>query len=241
MVNEMKTEYGIVKDKDEIKKMPEEYRIAVAKIVAGHAINELRGALVFDEPAIRMAPTPKFKWLVSRNTMEEFGHHILFSRLAEDMGVEWKDKKSLSLFDYPMMNWIDFGAIKAIVDIAEVVELEDLMEATYIPLKNVAVKTFPEEMFHVGLGKDILRALLEEDPENVEKIQTAIDRLFPETLAFFGSANSRNNELFVKCGLKRRTNTEMRKSYVEKVREVMDELGLRMPRIPEKYAKEIDN
>lgn len=237
----MKTEYGIVKDKNEIANMPEEYRTAVAKILSGHAVNELRGALVFDEPAIRLASTPKFKWMVSRNTMEEFGHHILFSRLAEDIGVEWKDKKPLSLFDYPMMDWIDFGAIKAIVDIAEIIELEDLKEASYLPLRSVAIKTFPEEMFHVGLGRDILSALLEEDPENRKRIQDAINKLFPEVLAFFGSANSKNNELFTKCGLKKRTNTEMRKAYIEKVREILGQLGLAMPAIPEKYAREVGN
>lgn len=235
----METKYSIVEDKDELASMPEEYRIAVAKILVGHSVNELKGALTFDEPAIRLAPTPKFKWLVSENTMQEFGHHILFSRLAEDMGVEWKDKKPLTLFDYPMMDWMDFGAIKAIVDIAEIIELEDLKDATYIPLRNVANKTFPEEMFHVGLGKDILNELLENNTENREKIQSTIDKLFPEVLPFFGSANSKNNELFVKCGLKKRTNTEMRKAYINKIKGIMDELGLKMPPIPEKYAKEV--
>ena len=42
----------IVKTVEELKAAPEEYREAVAKLVISHAINELYGAQVFDEPAI---------------------------------------------------------------------------------------------------------------------------------------------------------------------------------------------
>ena len=50
----------VVKTVEELKDAPEEYREAVAKIVISHAINELYGAQVFDEPAIalRRRPTP---------------------------------------------------------------------------------------------------------------------------------------------------------------------------------------
>ena len=42
----------VVKTVEELKGAPEEYREAVAKLVISHAVNELYGAQVFDEPAI---------------------------------------------------------------------------------------------------------------------------------------------------------------------------------------------
>lgn len=58
------TETIIVKTVEELKDAPEEFRgEAVAKLVISHAINELYGAQVFDEPAIAYAPTPYAKWL----------------------------------------------------------------------------------------------------------------------------------------------------------------------------------
>ena len=45
----------VVKTVEELKAAPEEYREAVAKLVISHAINELYGAQVFDEPAIALA------------------------------------------------------------------------------------------------------------------------------------------------------------------------------------------
>ena len=48
----------------------EEYVTAVGKVVRSHVRNELAGATAFDEPAIRLAPTPKEKWLACRIAME---------------------------------------------------------------------------------------------------------------------------------------------------------------------------
>ena len=61
----------------------DEYRAAVEKIVISHAVNELYGAQVFDEPAIALAPTPYAKWLTCRVAMEEYHHHVRFRSLAK--------------------------------------------------------------------------------------------------------------------------------------------------------------
>ena len=49
---------------------PDEYREAIIKIVRSHAVNELYGARVFDEPAIALAPNPHAKWLICRVAMK---------------------------------------------------------------------------------------------------------------------------------------------------------------------------
>ena len=43
-----------VKTCEELTDYPEEYRNAIIKIVRSHAVNELYGARVFDEPAIAL-------------------------------------------------------------------------------------------------------------------------------------------------------------------------------------------
>ena len=52
-----------VKTCEELTNYPEEYRQAIIKIVRSHAVNELYGARVFDEPAIALAPNPYAKYL----------------------------------------------------------------------------------------------------------------------------------------------------------------------------------
>ncbi len=60
--------YPEVKTVEEYKQQPEEYQMAVRKIVRSHSINELYGARVFDEPAIAFAPWSRSRattWAVS--------------------------------------------------------------------------------------------------------------------------------------------------------------------------------
>ena len=76
-----------VENVEQWKAMPEEYKEACRKIVISHAINELYGTLVYDEPALALAPTPYAKWLTSRVVFEEYGHHYRFFELGKEMGI----------------------------------------------------------------------------------------------------------------------------------------------------------
>src|SRR5512140_3887385 len=92
-----------VKTAAERAQQPQEYQTAVKKIVISHAVNELYGAQVFDEPAIALAPTPYAKWLTCRVAMEEYHHHVRFRALAEQIGVpaekmDPRVKKPLTIF-----------------------------------------------------------------------------------------------------------------------------------------------
>ena len=59
-----------IKTAEELSRASAEYQTAIRKIVRSHAVNELYGAQVFDEPAIALAPTPYAKWLTCRVAME---------------------------------------------------------------------------------------------------------------------------------------------------------------------------
>jgi len=48
----------VVNTPAELLRQPAEYQELVKKIIVSHAINELAGATVYDEPAIAFAPTP---------------------------------------------------------------------------------------------------------------------------------------------------------------------------------------
>ena len=133
----------VVKTVEELKGCPEEYREAVSKLVISHAINELYGAQVFDEPAIAYAPTPYAKWLTCRVAMEEYGHHVRFKQLGQQMGIPEErmipgtGKKPLSIFEFPLKTWEEFVAIKLLADLAEILQVEDLLHCTFHPLRNL--------------------------------------------------------------------------------------------------------
>lgn len=230
---EIRPEVGTV---EEFHRQPEEYRLAVRKIVRSHAINELRGAQVFDEPAVALAPTPRAKWLTCRVAMEEYGHHVRFAELGEAVGIAPRDlaprdggKRPLNVFDLDMEGWPEFCVIKALGDLAEILQVEDLIHCSFHPLRNLARMTMPEERFHAQFGEDFCVDLVA-DPENRAAVQRAVDRVYPAMVPFFGAARSENNAMFRRWGLKKRTNEEMRADYARRARALVEgRMGLSLP------------
>lgn len=230
------TQIPQVETVDELKHQPEEFQEACRKIVVSHAINELHGSRVYDEPAIALAPTPYAKWLTCRVAMEEYGHHYRFFELGREMGVPEdqmipgvSDKDPLSIFSYKMNSWEEFCVIKLVGDLAEILQVEDLIQCSFHPLRNLARMTMPEERFHAQFGEDFCTDLCETE-EGRKAVQAALDRFFPMLPAFFGRPKSRNNEIYRKWGIKKRTNEEMREDYLNRARALVEgKLGLKLP------------
>jgi len=207
-----------------------EYVAAVGKVIASHVRNELTGASVFDEPAIALATTPREKWLACRIAMEEYGHHLGFQRLAGDLGlVDALSRQPLSVFEFELTTWVEFVVLKAIVDLAEVVLMDELVECSYLPLRHLARKLLPEERFHVSFGAVRTKELALQ-PAIRPEVQRAVDQLVVFTLPFFGRSSSSNNEAFRRWGIKSRTNDESRAEFIERSRAfVVGEAGLTYP------------
>ena len=227
--------YPEVKTVEAFKQQPKEYQDAVKKIVRSHAVNELYGAQVFDEPAIALAPTPYAKWLTCRVAMEEYHHHVRFKTLADEIGVraeelDTRHKRPLSLFAFPLQTWEEFCVIKMLGDLAEILQVEDLLHCSFVPLRNIARTTMPEEKFHAQFGKDFCAELVQAPARKVA-VQDAVNRFYPFGPEFFGAAGSRNNELYRKYRIKQRTNEEMRADYLRRAQAVLQSLGLETPAI----------
>jgi ring-1,2-phenylacetyl-CoA epoxidase subunit PaaA len=121
--------------------------------------------------------------------------------------------------------------IKAIADFAEILQVEDLLHCSFHPLRNLARITMPEVKFHAKFGKDFCMDLIQTG-EGRAAVQDAINRYFPITPGFFGASKSKNNEMFLRWGLKSRTNDEMRADFLARVTELVEkDFGLTLPKI----------
>jgi ring-1,2-phenylacetyl-CoA epoxidase subunit PaaA len=220
---------GTVANAAEAQALGPDYVTAVGKVVASHVRNELAGATVFDEPAIALAPGPQEKWLACRIAMEEYGHHLKFNRLSNELGLaDPLAGRALSVFDFELRTWVEFIVLKAVVDLAEVVLMEDLLQSSYLPLRNLATKLLPEERFHVSFGRARTTEAMA-DAERRPEVQRALDDLVPFTLPFFGRSVSANNEAFRRWGIKRDTNDGARALFIERARSFAADLGLGFP------------
>jgi ring-1,2-phenylacetyl-CoA epoxidase subunit PaaA len=221
---------------EELDKHPVEFKEAIVKIVRSHAVNELYGARVFDEPAISLAPTPYAKWLTCRVAMEEYGHHVRFKELGDKLNIPTgqmtpEGKNPLSIFEFPLQTWEEFCVIKLLADLAEILQVEDLWECSFLPLRNLARMTMPEEKFHAKFGEDFTTEIIKHK-DGKKRIQDAINRYYPMLPAFFGRPNSKNNAIYRKWGIKKRKNEEMLQDYLDITHKlVVDKLGLELPNI----------
>ena len=231
--------YPEIRTAGELAAQPAEYQAAVRKIVVSHAVNELYGAQVFDEPAIALAPSPYAKWLTCRVAMEEYHHHVRFKALADEIGVSGKEldpdvKKPLSIFSFPLRTWAEFCVIKLLADLGEILQVEDLLHCSFVPLRSLARITMPEEKFHAQFGKEFCAQLCA-DESGRREVQDAINRYFPYLPDFFGKTGSRNNEAFRSFGLKQRRNEEMRADFLQRAQAVVAELGLTLPEVSDEF------
>jgi ring-1,2-phenylacetyl-CoA epoxidase subunit PaaA len=227
--------YPTVKTIDEFRQQPAEYQTAVKKIVRSHALNELYGAQVFDEPAIKLAPTPYAKWLTCRVAMEEYHHHVRFKELADQIGIPAREmdsshKRPLNIFEVPLQSWEQFCVIKMLGDLAEILQVEDLLHCSFVPLRNIARTTMPEEKFHAQFGLDFCVDLVETD-EGRKRVQEAVNGFYPEAPKFFGASGSSNNEIYRKYGIKLRSNEDMRADYIARAHSTVEPLGITLPPI----------
>ncbi len=228
----------VVNTPAEMLQQPLEYQELVKKIIVSHAINELAGATVYDEPAIAFAPTPYWKWHACRIAMEEYGHHVRFAKMGAALGVPEDamipgrtEKRSLNIFDTTLGGWAEFCVLKMIGDLAEILQVEDLLECSYVPLRKAAKITMPEEKFHATFGERACAELVK-TPEGRRGVQAGIDKLYPTLPAFFGQAKSKNNELYRRWSIKSRTNEDMRADYIERARVLVEKIGLKLPALP---------
>ncbi len=223
---------GVVADAEAAHAVGPDYVVAVGKVVASHVRNELAGAVAFDEPAIALAPGPKEKWLACRIAMEEYGHHLKFQRLASELGIDGSGTgRALSVFDYELTSWVEFVVLKALVDLAEVVLMEELLATSYLPLRHLVARLLPEERFHVSFGKAHTRDLVAER-STAPIVQQAVDDLVRFTVPFFGRSTSANNESFRRWGVKQHSNDEARAQWAGRCRAFVEgELCLRFPEV----------
>ena len=185
-----------------------------------------------------MARTPYAKWLACRVAMEEYGHHCRFFELGREMGIpeermlpEQTGKKPLNIFALPLETWEQFCVIKALGDLAEILQVEDLMHCTFLRLRNLARMTMPEERFHCRIRHRHVRGHPSRSRGGKAMLQRYVNQLFPEMPKFFGGADSKNNAIYRKWGIKKRTNEEMRDDYIRRARELVEgTLGLKLPR-----------
>ncbi len=211
---------------------PEEYRDLLLNLINIHVVSELYGADTFERSILR-APTPELKMRMARTVMEEYGHHLRYRQLMEDLGLDWEEyarqKGHLSTFDVPIETWADQAVFLALVDRAAAHQFRHFVQCRYEPFARAAQETLKEEYGHIGLGMDAVKELLQTE-QGRSQVQGVCRKWLAVGLQSFGGENSSKSERYRHWGIKQDSNEGMREIYWQQVRSfITTDWGIELP------------
>jgi phenylacetate-CoA oxygenase PaaI subunit len=142
------------------------------------------------------APTLEASVAAASMTSDEVGHaRSLYPLLRKFPGAPPELKKAddrsefhnVSFLDEEFESWADFIAAAAVFDRAMSEVLESMRDSAYSPFQHRAKKMLQEEQYHRLYADGWLEALAADDATR-EQLKTSLNRIWMETLAWFGPA-----------------------------------------------------
>ncbi|QCP55109.1 phenylacetic acid degradation protein [Trinickia violacea] len=218
--------------------MPKEYQELVTHLMLVHTEGELTGADDYTQVFYNLAPNAYEKLVCCERAMEEVQHYQLSAAVLADVGVDTSSMLAQHYQERPyyanelvrgVRNWMERGIFSFL---GEAVVLEHLLEfetCSYVPFSEIFVKQIiKDEHVHVAHGFRIVRDACR-SPEGRIDAQAALDRLWPHVLALFGRDDSRRSQQYVKWGLRKTTNGELRQAFMRKTLPKLAALKLSVP------------
>jgi ring-1,2-phenylacetyl-CoA epoxidase subunit PaaA len=98
----------------------------------------------------------------------------------------------------------------------------------YEPLLSVADRLHKDEVFHATFGMNNLRRICH-TLKGLEEANEKIKIWWPAALDMFGRSDSSFSDAYVKWGLRRHNNEELRQHYIADTRPMLEKLGIEVP------------
>ncbi|WP_458190437.1 1,2-phenylacetyl-CoA epoxidase subunit PaaC [Haladaptatus sp. NG-WS-4] len=211
-------------------------RAAVEELLYCLADDELVLAERYTEWQVR-APTLESDLAISNIAQDELGHARLWYDLLQDFGYSESDlifERDPSEFRHSTLVELPFesgGWADAIVrgyfyDVAEQLRLESLEDTSYPRIADRVAKILSEEDYHREHAQNWLERLASDD-EGRERVQAAVDELFPYALTLFvgGEADEQIDDL----GIRTRSLEAMRDQWLDVVVPFLVSLDVDVP------------
>lgn len=219
--------------------MPDEYRKSLVRQISQHAHSEVIGMLP-ERNWLTRAPSLHRKAILLAKIQDEAGHGLYLYSVTETLGARRDDliddlhagrAKYSSIFNYPALTWADIGAIGWLVDGAAIVNQISLCKTSYGPAARAMVRICKEESFHQRQGYDILWQLARGSEAQRDMAQDAVNRWWWPALMMLGprDSDSTHGEQSMKWKIKRHSNDEIRRKFLDQTVPQLEALGLTAP------------
>lgn len=221
-----------------IEQMSPKYLEGMKRILTVSADTELISAPAY-YLAAQDAPSTNAYISAMSIIQDELGHAHIAYRMLEDLGVSKEqlvygrkpeEFKYPYAFDVPLETWPELAVANTLYDRAGFVLLGDVFKhGSYGPWKRALAKVDKEENFHLRHGETWMRKI-NAQPGGHEKLQEAVDWMFPLTVEWFGLPDElkRHTEQ-IEYGFKGSTNDQLRQIWMSTGVPFLKSLDLDVP------------
>ncbi len=228
--------------------MTEGYRSALKTILTVSGDTELMSVPAYYEQSLN-APTMSARASCVSVLQDELGHGHIAYRLLEDLG---EDREELVMgrephefrntygFDQPIEDFAELVTAHGFWDRAGIVLLGDVHENTsYAPWKRALRKVNKEEQFHLRHGETWMRRLAGKSESTRERLQAAVDWMFPIAVEWFGLPDEKKtHDDQLEYRIKGKTNDELRQEWLSHTVPFCEEIGVDAPAHHDEAADE---
>ena len=173
-------------------------------------------------------------------TQDELGHARTLYPLLEDFAQGQADPVQvepmtrtlhyhLSALDQEFGGWSDFVATNFLLDLALTTFFEAAQNSTYEPLRSRSRKVVQEERIHTMHAEGWVRRLAKAGGAVRAALQRSLNRLWDETLCWFGPADDPVMLRLQREGIIDATPDELRARFLQKVAPVLSSVEIEMP------------
>lgn len=224
-------------DLDAVEALTERERAAVETALRRLADDELVIAERYTYWQVR-APTLESDIALSNIAQDELGHARLWYELLkrfdyDETDLIWErdpaDFRHSTLAELPFEegDWADAIVRSYLYDVAEDVRLHALEESSVPAIRDRIGKVLDEEDYHLDHADSWLERLAA-DATGRERLQDALDRLYPHALTLFAPAGPVEEDID-ELGIRTATLSEMHEEWATRVGGTLEGLGLDVP------------
>ena len=215
--------------------LSDEEREAVETLLYRLADDEFVLAERYTEWQVR-APTLESDLALANIAQDELGHARLWYDLLQDFGPDepelvWERDPSewhhstLTELPFDEGDWADPILRSYLYDAAEEIRLAALEDSSYARIRDRVGKIQGEEDYHLEHARNWLERLTEDEGSR-ERVQDALDRLWPHAQTLFAPTDDAIEERIDDLGLRTKSLSAMREEWHDAVVPYLEGLGL---------------
>lgn len=218
--------------------MPEDYRKLLVKLCCvEHGIEMISRTAILDflskvwKVGTYQAPSPIERVRTASYCWQEVGHSEIFYNIAYDLDPDLANEDlpvTQYAFHMDFPTWTELAAVNFLTDRVGMYQANEWVDSSYIVLAKVAPLVVKDERGHTTMGYDRLERICE-SAKGREEAQRAIEKWYPAALDMFGRSESKRQHEYIRWGLKKRQNGELRRKFIDDVSPLIAKLGLDVP------------